>query len=102
MNFPGREEAGCSWMCATAADYIYLSPSLIVVCACVSSLCAFLHVIACVHMYVSTDVCTCVCVRKKRMGPVKASEVEGSVKMMFDMRKEARSRGTCSVRQQVA
>lgn len=39
---------------------------------------------------------------RKLTALAKGSEVEGSVKMMFDMRKEARSRGTCSVQQQVA
>lgn len=46
------------------------------------SLCAFMHVIVCVHMCREER-------ERERGGPVKVSEVEGSIKMMFDMRKEA-------------
>lgn len=61
---------------------------------------AFMHVIICVH---NVRLLTMRASRRRRgTVVVKASEVEGSVKMMFDMRKEARSRGTCSLQQQVA
>lgn len=86
---------------ASRGHYVYVHPSFILVCVCVLSLCASMHVIICADVF-GLYLCACVRRREKRTGPVKASDAEDRVKTMFDMRKEARSCSTCSIQQQLA
>lgn len=87
MNFLGRGEAGC---CLISCIYSLLSHNGVCF-SCLWTLCA--------HAWLSTDVRGRERGERGRWRPARR---KGSAKMMFDMRGEARSRGTCSVRQQVA